>query len=174
MIQLSQNILHKSNERILEDVTGFVKEEIEPEYVDWYLVHGIRLTNNPRYERHIPTGLIATGPNIASQGLLFEQLAERLSSNIEGPVVLLQSGDAPNLKTTLKKLIRSATNQQEGIDDEEIQAVNKSQNRKLLNYDLQILHDYVVQQRSSNVVIAFQDSEAFDSSLLAELVALFR
>ena len=87
---------------------------------------------------------------------------------------MLQSGDAPNLKTTLKKLIRNVTNQQEGLDDEEVQVANKSQSRKLLNYDLQILHDYVAQQGSTKVVVAFQDSEAFDSSLLAELVALFR
>ena len=87
---------------------------------------------------------------------------------------MLQSGDAPNLKTTLKKLIRTAINQQEGLDDEEVQVTNNLQSRRLLNYDLQILHDYVVQQESTKVVVAFQDSEAFDSSLLAELVALFR
>lgn len=150
-----QEILQKSNERTLEGVKRFVNERIQPEHED-----------------HIPTGLISTGPNV-SQVLLFEQLAERLSTSIEGPVIVLQSGDAPNLKTALKKLIRSATNQLDGVDDEEIQVANKSQTRKLLNYDLQILHDFVLHQGTAKVVVAFQDSEAFDSSLLAELVAIF-
>lgn len=63
-------------------------------------------------------GFIVTGPNIASQSLLFKQLSERLKENINGPVVTLRSGDASNLKATLKQLIRNATNQR-SIDDEE-------------------------------------------------------
>jgi len=43
-----------------------------------------------------------------------------------------------------------------------------------LNYDLEILHGYVKARGSQAAVIAFQDSEAFDSSLLSELVNLFR
>ena len=48
------------------------------------------------------------------------------------------------------------------------------QGRKLLNYDLEILHGYVKARGSQATVIAFQDSEAFDSGLLSELVHLFR
>jgi origin recognition complex subunit 3 len=62
--------------------------------------------------------LIVTGPNIASQELLFSQLAERLKSHIHGPVVILRSTDASNLKTLLKKVIRDATNQKEDEEDE--------------------------------------------------------
>ncbi len=49
-----------------------------------------------------------------------------------------------------------------------------SQGRKLLNYDLEILHGFVKARRSQAVVIAFQDSEAFDTSLVADLIGLFR
>lgn len=52
-----------------------------------------------------------TGPNITSQGLLFEQLSIRLREEDNGPVVVLRSGDATNLKAILKQLIRDATNQ---------------------------------------------------------------
>ena len=45
--------------------------------------------------------------------------------------------------------------------------------RKLLNFDLQILQTYVESHGSSRVVIAFQDSDAFDGDLLAELVQTF-
>jgi hypothetical protein len=76
--------------------------------------------NQLKYDRHIkkiPTGLIVTGPNIASQELLFSQLADRLRSKTEALVVILRSGDAANLKTVLKKLIRDATNGK--CDDED-------------------------------------------------------
>lgn len=66
----------------------------------------------------MPTGFIVTGPNIASQGLLFQQLSERLKSEINGPVVTLRSGSATNLKASLKQLIRDATNQRVNDDDD--------------------------------------------------------
>lgn len=59
-----------------------------------------------------------TGPNIASQDLLFQQLSLRLKEEINGPVVTLRSGDASNLKAVLKQIIRDATNQRS--EDEEI------------------------------------------------------
>ena len=59
----------------------------------------------------VPAAFIATGPNIASQSLLFDQLSERLKLEINGPIITLRSGDASNLKAVLKQLIRDATNQ---------------------------------------------------------------
>lgn len=43
---------------------------------------------------------------------------------------------------------------------------------KLLNYDLQLLHDFVVERNLRQVVVTFDDTEAFDSDLLSELVEL--
>jgi origin recognition complex subunit 3 len=65
----------------------------------------------------IATGFIATGPNIASQNLLFEQLSARLQTEINGPVVVLRSGDASNLKAALKQIIRDATNRRTNDDE---------------------------------------------------------
>jgi origin recognition complex subunit 3 len=59
-----------------------------------------------------------TGPNIASQSLLFKQLSMRLKAEINGPIVVLGSGDASNIKSVLKQLIRDATNQRPSEDDE--------------------------------------------------------
>ena len=67
----------------------------------------------------VPAGFIVTGPNIASQDLLFSQLSERLSTKINGPVATLRSGEASNLKMLLKKLIRDVTNQRSTEDGEE-------------------------------------------------------
>lgn len=68
----------------------------------------------------MPAGFIVTGPNIASQSLLFSQLSERLKGEINGPVVTIRSGDASNLKAALKQLIRDATNQRFTIDEDEV------------------------------------------------------
>jgi origin recognition complex subunit 3 len=43
-----------------------------------------------------------------------------------------------------------------------------------MNYDLQLLANYVSSRTTSKVIVAFQDSEAFDSGLLAEMLDLFR
>lgn len=60
-----------------------------------------------------------TGPNIASQELLFTQLSARLKANIDGQAVLLRSSDSTNLKAVLKQVIRDATNQRHGPEEEE-------------------------------------------------------
>lgn len=71
----------------------------------------------------VPAGFIVTGPNIASQSLLFKQLSERLKEKFNGPVVTLRSGDASNLKAALKQLIRDATNQRSTDEEEEEEEV---------------------------------------------------
>jgi origin recognition complex subunit 3 len=43
-----------------------------------------------------------------------------------------------------------------------------------MNYDLQILCDYVKTHGIHKVTIAFQDSEAFDGVLLGDLITIFR
>lgn len=55
------------------------------------------------------------------------------------------------------------------------------QGRKYLDYDLEALHVFLNQQhqhqhqqQSCRVVVAFQDSEAFDSGLLTDLLTLFQ
>lgn len=115
---------------------------------------------------------MVTGPNITSQGLLFNQLSTHLRSQIDGPVVVLRSGDASNLKAVLKQIIRDATNQRP-CEDDEGELSSQRDGRKLLNYDLEILHGYVEVHQSQVVVVAFQDSEAFDTSLVADLISLF-
>lgn len=71
-----------------------------------------------RHKEQIPAGLIVTGPNIASQELLFGQLATHLRSATDNIVVTLRSGDAPNLKTVLKKVIRDAASSKPDPDDD--------------------------------------------------------
>ncbi|KAK2626703.1 hypothetical protein QTJ16_003878 [Diplocarpon rosae] len=101
---------------------------------------------------NIATGFVVTGPNITSQGLLFRQLSTRLGEKVGGPVVTLRSGDASNLKAVLKKVIRDVTSRKKSDEDEDEGFPSK---------------------KDAPVVVAFQDSEAFDSNLLAELISIF-
>ena len=142
------------------------------------------------YDGKIPAGLILAGPSIAAHGLLFQQLATRIRAESRNLTIVLTSAESVNLKTVLKNLIRNATSQAGGLSDDRlsigvyekvkaplpvrISRLNPSKASKHLNYDLQILFEYITSKKIDRVVIACQDSEAFDSSLLAELVGLFR
>lgn len=127
------------------------------------------------YESKIPTALILAGPNIASHTPLFEQLASRIrDEDRTGPVVVLTSKDATNLKSTLKKLIKDATQQEEGMDDEDDEVTVGRKGTKLLNYDLQILQNWCKLHEGQKIIIAVQDTEAFDSNVLSDLISLFR
>jgi hypothetical protein len=48
------------------------------------------------------------------------------------------------------------------------------QGRKYLDYDLEALHAHVKHHEAEQVIVAFQDSEAFDTGLLSDLVTLFK
>jgi origin recognition complex subunit 3 len=82
----------------------------------------------------ITAGFIITGPNIASQHLLFDQLAERLCASTRARFVRLRASEVPNLKAALKKIIRGATARgddgEEGADLEVSQGVSPSLGRQ--------------------------------------------
>ena len=69
----------------------------------------------------IPAAFIITGPNITSQELLFDQLAESLADSTPAKVVSVRSAEAPNLKAALKKIIGDATSREyDGDDDADV------------------------------------------------------
>lgn len=149
-----QNVLRESNRSTLGAVASFVREAPAEE------------------PTKIPAALIVTGPNIASQDLLFEQLAENLGPSVQGRIVRLRSAEAPNLKVTLKKIIRDVTRQASDDEEDAGLAVGKD-GRKYLDYDLEALYAHFRPNESKQVIVAFQDSEAFDTGLLSDLVTLF-
>lgn len=120
--------------------------------------------------RRLPCGLILAGPSIAAHTTLFEQLAERITEETSMTFALVTSTDAPNLKTVLKAIIKSATSRK-SLDDDEMELVSASRKGpKLLNYDLQLLHDWVQENGVEQVVVSFRDIEAFDSNVLSETI----
>ncbi|KAI4596111.1 hypothetical protein KJ359_005615 [Pestalotiopsis sp. 9143b] len=149
------HVLREGNQSTLENVTSFIQE-----------------SKSRQDKEKIPSGFIVTGANIASQDLLFEQLSENLQEEADAKVVRLRSADASNLKAALKKIINDVTARAaEGDDDLEI-AVGRD-GRRYLNYDLEAMHSYLKASPKSHIIICFQDSEAFESRLLTDLILLF-
>ena len=89
---------------------------------------------------------------------------------------MLTSGDCPNLKTFLKSLVRKITSYTEEDDDEDDHAQLTNSSRrgpKLLNFDLGHVQEWLRKSRVQSIVVAIQDSEAFDTTLLVEMADLF-
>lgn len=76
------------------------------------------LTRWNRFDK-IPTALIITGSNIASQNLLFEQLSESLQETTRSRFVRLRSSEATNLKATLKKIIHDVVSRASTEDEDD-------------------------------------------------------
>ncbi|TID16760.1 Origin recognition complex subunit 3 [Venturia nashicola] len=146
-------VLENANKVTLDELTGFTQTAQED-----------------RSGQRLPCGLILAGPSIAAHTTLFEQLAERISDETSTSFALVTSTDAPNLKTILKATIKSAT-ARKSVDDDEMDLVSASRKGpKLLNYDLQLLHDWVEESGVKQVVVSFRDIEAFDSNVLSETI----
>lgn len=120
----------------------------------------------------LQAGLICAGANISAHGLLFNQISRELKEQGSSVCVVLSASECSNLKSLLKALISRAT---ATIEDDEEQARPSSYARgpKLLNYDLQLLYDYVKRADVQSVVVAFQDTEAFDAPTLSDAIQLF-
>ncbi|PGH33633.1 origin recognition complex subunit 3 [[Emmonsia] crescens] len=152
--QQIQAILRDVDSEILGNVSTFV-EQTSPDNCDG----------------RIPAGLITLGSNLSSMGRLLDRLHEQMQYDATGQVVALDSGDASNLKTVLKHIIRSGTSVTNDVDGDRELPTDRA-GPKPLAYDLDILHDHIKEKGIRKVVIAFRDSEAFDHGLLADLISL--
>ncbi|KAF2846840.1 hypothetical protein T440DRAFT_220379 [Plenodomus tracheiphilus IPT5] len=123
----------------------------------------------------IPTALVIAGPSIASHGPFFERLGRKIKVDADSAYVLLTSSECPNLKALLKTLIKKVTSRIEDEDEDELDrpATSSRHGPKLLNYDLGHVKEWLKKSRVSSIVVAIQDSEAFDAGLLADMVDLF-
>ncbi|KAL4784260.1 origin recognition complex subunit 3 N-terminus-domain-containing protein [Aspergillus varians] len=149
-----QEILDDVDAEVLENVSSFV-----------------RTTSPETYGGCLPVALLTVGSNVSSLARLLSRLNDQLTSAEEGGVVVLESGDAPNLKTTLKNIIRAAITNTEGNDGYKSFLTDR-EGPRLLGYDLDLLGDYVNRKNIKHLVLAFRDSEAFDPGILTDLFSL--
>ncbi|KAF3909134.1 hypothetical protein ABW21_db0207254 [Orbilia brochopaga] len=126
------------------------------------------------FAKQIQICLILTGPNIAAHGTLFKQIESRIQNvDKHGRVAILTSKDSTNLKNVLKKVIKAITEIQSGLDDEdEVIAAKPGRSTARYNYDPEIIQDWCSSHPDAKVVIAVQDTEAFDSAVLVDLISI--
>jgi origin recognition complex subunit 3 len=119
---------------------------------------------------------VVAGPSIASHGPFFARLGQRIKADTNSAYAVLTSGECPNLKTLLKVVIKKITSRVEDDDnEEEISRPTTSSRRgpKVLDFDLEHVQQWQKKHRVQSIVVAVQDSEAFDTSVLIELIDLF-
>ncbi|PHH89036.1 hypothetical protein CDD83_6733 [Cordyceps sp. RAO-2017] len=151
-----QSILRESNRSTLDQVSAFVTAA------------------EMQCARQIPAAFIITGPNLASQDLLFEQLSETLRQSFASKLVRLRSSEAATLKAALKKTIRDATASDAAEEEDGGAHVRPGQDgQRYLDYDLEALEACLEGEKCKHVFVAFQDSEGFESGLISDLITLF-
>ena len=125
--------------------------------------------SNPGEESKLPCGFILGELDSTVHASFFQQLSEHVSRQSRSIFVQLKSSECTNLKSLLKTLIRKATSSNEDSDNEFSRSGN---GRKLLDYDVLILYDYVHKRDIGQLVVSFLDSEAFEASVLTEVIEL--
>jgi origin recognition complex subunit 3 len=143
--------------KVLEDANRVTLDEVLS------FLHDAKLSEQ---SKAISTGFILAGPDTTSHSTFFEQLSKRLETESPCCIAVLNSGDGLNLKNLLKSLIQKASS-----DDD---SQHTRTGARLLDYDLRILHNWMSENGKDFAVVAVQDSEAFDSQLLGEVVELMR
>ncbi|CAK7199608.1 Origin recognition complex subunit 3 [Sporothrix eucalyptigena] len=140
----------------------------------------------------LPAAFVILGPAATTDMLLFRQLSASLAetektinqeskaNNDRGRcvrrMVRLRAAEAPNLRAALKTIVQvassaSASNGNGDDDEDDVVAHNGD---KYLAYDLEAVAVAIsspTSTTSSRIVVAFEDSEAFDAALLADLLS---
>ncbi|MCJ1338812.1 hypothetical protein MMC09_004101 [Bachmanniomyces sp. S44760] len=117
----------------------------------------------------VPTGLITAGTGNTASYSIFESLSERINASANRSLVELSAAQSPNIKAALRNLIRKLTARASGEASEE---KADSVDQKYLNYDLQLLHDHVLKNNVSQVVLVMRSIEAFDVTTFSDLVGI--
>ena len=115
-----------------------------------------------------------TGPGSGPDDTFFKQVGEVLDDKDALAHVIISASECSNLKNFLKALIHKVTRQDFIADDEDEFVEGSSNGRKLLGYDLQILHEFYKSRRLERVALIVPDSESLEVSLLGEIVSLLQ
>ncbi len=148
--------LEAVNTAILGEVVQFVKDA--PLWID--------------HER-LPTGIISCGPKAGSETNLLEQWKSTQAQSSSAIVVSLDSPQAATLMIALKNLIRAAITQVDGADGYQT-FLDERKRRIYMNYDLELLQEFVNSSNIQKCVVHLADTEAFDMAVLIDLISVIR
>lgn len=155
-------VVQGANSDTLNEVLGFLEE-----------------SSGSKIGTSLPCGFILGDLDSTVHASFFKQLADTLANQRRTIYVQLKASECPNLKTLLKSLIHKATSTNDSGEDELTDGIapkvgRKVRDRKMLDYDLQILHDWIRKTRANQVVVVFQDGEAFEGHVIDEAIELLR
>ncbi|ERS98613.1 hypothetical protein HMPREF1624_05400 [Sporothrix schenckii ATCC 58251] len=165
-----QTVLQRSNQATLSAVMDFIEKPTQTK---------------------LPAAFVILGPAATTDMLLFRQLSAALTesektinrdSSSKGKdrcvrrIVRLRAAEAPNLRAALKTIVQVASSvpspgngvDDGGADEDDVVAHNGN---KYLAYDLEAVAAAISDPGASRIVVAFEDSEAFDGALLADLIS---
>jgi origin recognition complex subunit 3 len=97
-----------------------------------------------------------------------------LLTKSENLIIQLNSTNCPTLKALLKIVTNTKTNaglsQQTSKDDNDI----LESEAKNFAYDLDVLYQWHLKHHGEQIVVVFQDSEAFDPGILTQAIEIFQ
>ncbi|MCJ1384856.1 hypothetical protein MMC17_007974 [Xylographa soralifera] len=151
----------------LENNLNKVLEEVNRQTVD-DVMRFLTRTDPQEKTDQISTGLIMSGISAGTSSSIFTSVARSLKSHPRNLIVPVAASQCTNLKTTLKTIIQKTTNQSIALADEDLPGDH--QGIRFRNYDLQIVHEYVLKHSIAKVVLWFHNSEGIDGIVLADVV----
>ncbi|KAG9302171.1 hypothetical protein G9A89_020605 [Geosiphon pyriformis] len=175
------NALLNVNQSSIDELTFFVNSAYTS--LEGANIHGFTLPS-----REIPAALLFAGINIPDHEMLFSQIAQRLRQQESNHVAVLQSKDCVNMKSLMKSLSDQIIDFNPDFENEEDQmeemtfSIREQADTCLPKYDIEVLaqwfenkcdkqqQNYQDQTPQQKIVILIQDSEAFEPSLLEDLI----
>ncbi|OLL24136.1 Origin recognition complex subunit 3 [Neolecta irregularis DAH-3] len=163
------NDLWSSQKRKIENIFESIHSEGTEQVVN-YISGGIitffYVNSKEHVTEKLECGILLLGPNIAGHAKLFDRLSDLLSATKSTLCVSVSFRNFPNLKAGLKYIIKSVLGTTDFDDSDDELSTKKASGP---GYSLSTLIP-LFQNSYSRFTIAIQDAEAFDPSLLEQLI----
>lgn len=134
----------------------------------------VEFVRNARQETNgkIPTGLVVAGADGNVQKRMLSRWRDSQTKIGAELLVELDANQSPNVQMALKNVIKNAISQVRGVDG--YQSFLMSHKQLIpMNYDLDLLQQFMKHEGIQKVVVSILDVEVFDTGLLSELISIF-
>ena len=108
--------------------------------------------------------MIVQGPENGTFTGFSDALCKDLANLERTMCIKLTAAQSPNLRTVLRYVNQAATLSGDELDDA------NTGSGSILNYDLRRLHRHVERHSLHQVILVFEDSEAFEAALFSDII----